>query len=114
VLGRGASVGAIDLTYAEFQRLASQGGRMVVNFWADWCPSSRQFSPIFERAAQRHPDVVFGKVNTDTEKELSSILEITGIPTFMAVYGGSMFYKEAGVHLPDLVDQVVASLRRVQ
>lgn len=114
MLGRGASVGAVDLTYGGFQRMVAQGNRMVVNFWAGWCPSSRQFMPIFEQAAKRHPDVVFGKVDTEVEQELSSILEITSIPTLLATYGGSLLYREAGLHAPDQVDQVVASLRRVQ
>jgi thioredoxin 1 len=114
VLGRGASVGAIDLTYADFQRMVSQGGRFVVNFSADWCPASRQFMPIFQRASQRHPDVVFGKIDTSVEKELSSIMEITSIPTVMGVYGGAMVYREAGLHLPDQLDQVLALLRRAR
>lgn len=114
MLGRGSSVGAVDLTFAEFQRLVSQGGRLVVNFSADWCPASRQFMPIFERAAQRHPDVVFGKVDTSVEKELSAVLEITSIPTLTAVYSGSLLYKHAGVHGPGDVDDVVASLRRAR
>ena len=114
VLGRGASVGAIDLTFDDFQRLASQGGRLVVNFWADWCPYSRTFNPIFERASQRHPDIVFGKVDTSVEKELVAVLEVTGFPTLMAVYGGAMLYKETGVHQPAELDQVLAGLRRAR
>jgi thioredoxin 1 len=114
VLGRGASVGAIDLTFTEFQRLVSQGGRLVVNFSADWCPASRQFMPIFLRASQRHPDVVFGKVDTSVEKELSAVMEITSIPTVMAVYGGALVYRQAGLHQPDDLDQVLAGLRRVR
>ena len=114
VLGRGSSVGAVDLTYAEFQRLVAQGGRLVVNFWAGWCPASRLFSPIFERAAPRHPDVVFGKVDTEVEKELSALLEISAIPTMTAIYGGNLLYKEAGVHEAGTIDEVVAALRRVR
>jgi thioredoxin-like negative regulator of GroEL len=114
VLGRGSSVGAIDLTLADFQRLVAQGGRLVVNFWADWCPASRHFNPIFQRASQRHPDVVFGKVDTEVEKELAAAMEITSIPTLMAVYGGSMLYREAGLHEPAQLDEVLAGLRRAR
>jgi thioredoxin 1 len=114
VFGRGASVGAVDLTYDEFHRLVGQGGRLVVNFWADRCPLSRQFHPIFERAAPRHPDVVFGKVDVDAVKGLTGPLEISQLPTLTAIYGGSLLYKEPGVHRPDQVDEVVAALRRVR
>ena len=114
MLGRGASVGAIDLTFEDFQRLASQGGRFVVNFSADWCPASRTFMPIFQRSSQRHPDVVFGKVDTSVEKELSAVMEITSIPTLMAVFGGAIVYRQAGVHEAHEVDQVLAALRRAR
>jgi thioredoxin 1 len=114
VFGRGASVGAIDLDYAAFERQVAHGGRMLVNFSADWCPASREFMPIFEQAGQRHRDVVFGKVDTSVEKELSAALDITAIPTVVAVYQGSVLYKESGVHLPEQLDQLLASLRRVQ
>ena len=114
MLGRGASIGAVDLTYADFERLVSQGNRLLVNFWAGWCPASRQFMPIFQQASTRHREVVFGKVDTDTEKELSSMMEITSIPTMIAVYNGSLLYREAGVHAPELIDRIVAQLRRVQ
>lgn len=114
VLGRGASVGAINLTFDDFQRLVSQGGRFVVNFSADWCPASREFMPIFERASRYHPDVVFGKVDTSVEKELSGLMEITSIPTLMAVYGGAMLYRQAGLHQSAELDQVLAGLRRAR
>ena len=114
MLGRGASVGAIDLTFDDFQRLVSQGGRLVVNFSADWCPASREFMPIFQRASQRYPDVVFGKVDTSVEKELSAVMEITAIPTLMAVYGGALLYRHEGLHQPGDLDQVLAGLRRAR
>lgn len=114
MLGRGASVGAIDLTFEDFQRLVSQGGRFVVNFSADWCPASRTFMPIYQRSSQRHPDIVFGKVDTSVEKELSAVMEITSIPTLVAVFGGAMVYRQAGVHEAHEVDQVLAALRRAR
>lgn len=114
VLGRGASVGAIDLTYADFERLVSQGNRVLINFSADWCPASREFMPIFEQASRRHREVVFGKVDTAVHRELVGVMEITAIPTVIAVYRGTLLYRESGVHEPELLDQVVAQLLRVQ
>ena len=114
MFGRGSSVGPVNLTLADFERLVSQGGRLLVDFWAGWCPASQQFMPIFERASQRHPDVVFGKVDTEVEKELSAAMEVTSIPTVMAFHNQSLLYTQAGVHSPDDLDKLVSALRRVR
>jgi thioredoxin 1 len=113
VFGRGSSVGPVNLTTDDFYRLVSQGGRLMVHFGADWCPASRLFTPIFERASQRHPDVVFGKVDTEVEKEPSAELEITSIPTLMAFFEGDLRYRQVGLHEAAELDQIVGALRRL-
>ncbi len=41
--------------------------------------------PVYERAAERHPDIVFGKVDTEAQPELAGAFRISSIPTLMAV-----------------------------
>lgn len=106
-------MGPVNLTTDDFYRLVQQGGRLLVHFGADWCPSSKAFTPVFERASQRHPDVVFAKVDTEAETEIGTVLEIESIPTVMGFFEGDLRYRQVGYHEPDTLDQVVAAMRRL-
>ncbi len=85
---------------------------VLVDFWAEWCPPCRMFGPTFEAASDEHADVVFGKVDTDDQRELAGGLEIQSIPTIMAFRAGYLVFREAGVlnrrQLDGLIEQVKA------
>jgi thiol-disulfide isomerase/thioredoxin len=52
---------------------------------AAWCGLCRRFAPVFDEASERHPDVVFAKVDTEAEQNLASALRIQSIPTLMVL-----------------------------
>jgi len=54
----------VELTSDNFDEVVSGTGMVLVDFWAAWCGPCRWFAPAFERAAQRHGDIAFGKVDT--------------------------------------------------
>jgi thioredoxin 1 len=99
------------LTADTFDKVAQSEGIVLVDFWAEWCGPCRTFAPIFERAAERHPDIVFAKVDTDAELELSERFGIASIPTLMAIRDGIIVFAEPGALPEPVLENVIEQVR---
>jgi thioredoxin 1 len=102
----------VELTKESFDTMVGGEGTVLIDFWADWCGPCRSFAPVYDKVAERHPEVTFAKVDTEAERELAAAFEITSIPTLMAVRDGVVLYAQPGAlpeaALEDLVGQVQA------
>ena len=98
-----------EITAQNFASTVKNSGLLLIDWWAPWCGPCRAFAPIYERVAGKHPDVTFGKVNTENEPALASQFKIQAIPTLMLIRDGVLLFEQAGM-LPEsalvsLIDQ---------
>ena len=100
----------LEVTQENFEETITDNAMVLFDFWAEWCGPCRQFGPIYEEASEKHPDIVFGKVDTDKEQELAAGAQISSIPTLMAFRDGIAIFRQAGAlpapALEDLIKQV--------
>ncbi|MDF1477540.1 thioredoxin domain-containing protein [Leifsonia sp. H3M29-4] len=100
----------VALTADGFGETVTAPGITLVDFWAEWCGPCRQFAPIFEAASEAHPEITFGKVDTEAERELAGAAGITSIPTLMAFRDGILVFSQPGALPAPALEQVIAAV----
>jgi thioredoxin 1 len=99
------------LTAATFEQTVLDNDIVLVDFWAAWCGPCRTFGPIFEQASATHPDIVFGKVDTEAEQSLAGTAGITSIPTLMVFREGVLVFSQPGALPASALEQVIAGVQ---
>ena len=105
----------LELTKDNFeQTITSQDDpekTVLIDFWAEWCGPCKMFGPIFEAAAENHPDIVFAKCNTEEQQELAGMFQIKSIPTLMVFRAGLAIFQQAGALPAEVLEDLVAQVR---
>lgn len=101
----------MTLTQENFDEALQKNPVIVVDFWAKWCMPCRSFSHVIMEAAKRFPEVMFGAVDIDEQKELANEFAIKSVPSVMIIRDQVVVYAEAGAltlgNMIDLLEQTL-------
>jgi thioredoxin 1 len=100
----------IALTQDTFESTVTREGITLVDFWASWCGPCRMFAPVFEKASEAHPEIVFAKVDTEAEQSIAASAQIRSIPTLMAFRDGILVFSQPGALPAATLEQVIAAV----
>lgn len=100
----------VQVTEETFEATIKQG-IVLLDFWAAWCGPCRAFAPVFEAAAKRHADVVFGKIDTEAEPGLAAAFQIRAIPTLLVLRDGVLLASQAGALPPAALEELIGKVR---
>ncbi|RMG59293.1 MAG: thioredoxin [Gammaproteobacteria bacterium] len=100
----------IELTEENFESTINDNDIVFIDFWAEWCGPCKSFAPIYEAVSEKHPDIVFGKVDTEAQQNLAAQFQIRSIPTLMIFRDKVLLFAQPGMlseqQMEDLIQQV--------
>jgi thioredoxin 1 len=103
----------VTVTTSNFQETIDKDGIVLIDYWAEWCGPCRTFGPIFEKASEDHPDIVFGKVDTEAEGELAAAFHIRSIPTLMVFRDKVLIFAQPGMLPAPVLEDLIAKVKEL-
>lgn len=103
----------VELTRENFTDVVGGADVTLIDFWASWCLPCRRFAPVFDEASERHPDVMFGTVDTEAQRELAAAFRVMSIPTLAVVREGLVLYCKSGALPLETLDELLTRAREL-
>ena len=100
-----------DITSAQFNDVISSNDIVIIDFWAEWCGPCKSFAPTYEKVSEKHDDIVFAKVNTESEQELAAHFQIRSIPTLMVFREEVVLFAQPGMLSEEQLEDVISKIK---
>jgi thioredoxin 1 len=110
-LGYAHRMATVTITTENLDTTIEGNDIVLLDFWAEWCGPCRMFGPIFEAASEAHPDIVFGKVDTEEQQELAMAFGIRSIPTLMAFRENVLVFAQPGALLAPQLERLIEAIK---
>ena len=101
----------VNLTEQDFAATIEKEGIVFLDFWAEWCGPCKAFAPVYESISEKHPEITFGKVNTEEQPGIAGSFGISAIPTLMIFRDGIGVFSQPGMLPTAALDELVEKVR---
>ncbi|MGZ6029774.1 MAG: thioredoxin [Myxococcaceae bacterium] len=99
-----------ELTEKNFNETIETNDTVLVDFWASWCGPCRAFKPVFEAAANAHPELTFTSCNTEEQQELAAAFGIRSIPMLMIFREKVQLYAQPGMLPAEALEELISTV----
>lgn len=97
----------LELTNENLRSTIDNNDIVLIDFWASWCGPCQSFGPIFEKASEQNPDMVFAKVNTEEQMELAAQFQVRSIPMLAIFKEQILIFAQPGALPASALDQLI-------
>ncbi len=101
------------LSESNFNEIIETNDLVLLDFWASWCGPCQSFAPVYQQASEKHPDIVFGKIDTESEQALAQAFQIRSIPTLMIFKEQIVIFSQPGAIPASALDGLISKAREL-